>query len=184
MGKSSSKNTKPNSEIGKIIQCPYCLQVMNEHVTYQDMDKHMKDCKILQNKKCLEIKRENDNRLNTPILIPYEIMDKILKEHNYPYTSNYQNNNDFDSNIRNFKNKINKLKKDWRIGSESIEISRENLIKDSMSKLNTVDIYKELKINFKGETNYDAGGIIREWLTILSKELSKEHYSKFINNIK
>ena len=40
-----------------------------------------------------------------------------------------------------------------------------------MKQIKKVDLYKELKINFVGEVSYDAGGILREWFTILFQNL-------------
>ena len=49
-----------------------------------------------------------------------------------------------------------------------------------MKQINKVDLYKELKINFVGEVSYDAGGILREWFTILFQNLEGEHLNLFI----
>ena len=49
-----------------------------------------------------------------------------------------------------------------------------------MKQINKVDLYKELKINFIGEVSYDAGGILREWFTILFQNLEGEHLNLFI----
>ena len=40
-----------------------------------------------------------------------------------------------------------------------------------MVQLSILNLYKELKIIFTGEESNDAGGLIREWLTILFKEI-------------
>jgi len=40
-----------------------------------------------------------------------------------------------------------------------------------VKQFSKINIYKELKINFKGEVSHDAGGIIREWFTIIFKEI-------------
>ena len=34
-----------------------------------------------------------------------------------------------------------------------------------MSQIKDINLKKELKINFKGEVSYDAGGIMREFFT-------------------
>lgn len=36
-----------------------------------------------------------------------------------------------------------------------------------MQQFDTINLFKELKIIFIGEESHDAGGLIREWLTIL-----------------
>lgn len=72
------------------------------------------------------------------------------------------------------------LKVDWRDGSESLIIDRENILSQSIQQINKIDIYKELKINFKGEISNDAGGLIREWFTVIFKEIQSEHLSNIL----
>ena len=49
-----------------------------------------------------------------------------------------------------------------------------------MKQIKKIDLFKELKINFIGEVSYDAGGILREWFTILFQNLEGEHLNLFI----
>jgi hypothetical protein len=37
---------------------------------------------------------------------------------------------------------------------------------------------REPHINFKGEVSHDAGGIIREWFTIIFQEMQSDKLSK------
>ncbi len=85
----------------------------------------------------------------------------------------------FNSKLKVFKNKINNLKYDWIEGFNSINIERENILEDSLKQLKEINLYKELKINFLGEISYDAGGIIREWFTILFKKLLSPELNLF-----
>ena len=78
-----------------------------------------------------------------------------------------------------FKINIQKLKIDWREGSDFITINRDNIIESSIDELSKVNIYKEIKVRFKGEEDGDAGGMIREWLTLLFKELQKSENKLF-----
>ena len=48
-----------------------------------------------------------------------------------------------------------------------------------MKQIKKVDLYKELKINFIGEVSYDAGGILREWFTVLFQNLEGEKLNLF-----
>ena len=48
-----------------------------------------------------------------------------------------------------------------------------------MKQIKKVDLYKELKINFVGEVSYDAGGILREWFTVLFQNLEGEKLNLF-----
>ena len=61
----------------------------------------------------------------------------------------------------------------------SLSISRDNTLNESMEGINFVDLLKELKIDFKGEVSYDAGGIIREWFMVIINELESNELGVF-----
>ena len=65
--------------------------------------------------------------------------------------------------------------------AKSILLLRLNKIVN-IYQIQNVNIYKEWKINFIGEINYDAGGIMREWYTILFKALEKDSLKLFIKS--
>ena len=58
-------------------------------------------------------------------------------------------------------------------------MSREDAISDSMENFNVFNLKKELKVNFKNETTEDAGGMVREWFTVIMKELLNENLGIF-----
>ncbi len=66
---------------------------------------------------------------------------------------------------------IQNLKVDWSKGAETINVERDKIIEQSLEQFKYINLFKELKINFKGEESHDAGGLIREWLTVLFKAL-------------
>ena len=72
------------------------------------------------------------------------------------------------------------MKKHWENGFEEIVVDRDKILKESMKKFKKIDPYKELKIGFKGEVNNDAGGLIREWLTVLFSTLLDPKEKLFI----
>ena len=78
-----------------------------------------------------------------------------------------------------FKVNLQQLKIDWRQGSDFITINRDKIIESSMEELSKVNIYKEIKVRFKGEEEGDAGGMIREWLTLLFQEFQKSENKLF-----
>jgi len=84
----------------------------------------------------------------------------------------------FEEKLIHFKKHLNNLKVDWRDGYCTLELDRDLFLKQSVAQFNNIDPYKELHINFKGEISHDAGGIIREWFTIIFKELQKTSLSK------
>ena len=55
-----------------------------------------------------------------------------------------------------------------------IVVQRENALKDSMQQFMTIDdfsLHKEIKILFINEEAQDAGGLIREWFSVLMEQL-------------
>ena len=78
-----------------------------------------------------------------------------------------------------FKNNLQKLKIDWTEGPNFININRDKLIESSIEELSKVNLYREIKVKFKGEEEGDAGGIMREWLTSIFKEFQKPENKLF-----
>ena len=95
--------------------------------------------------------------------------------------SNNLNNNQlsFDQKVTNLRKYIDSHKVSWTEGCETLSISRDNVLKESIEKINFVDLLKELKIDFKGEVSYDAGGIIREWFMVIINELESNELGVF-----
>lgn len=84
----------------------------------------------------------------------------------------------FEDKLKKLRNNLVIRKVDWREAYCVIEINRENATEESLKEFDTIDPYKELQIKFKGEVSYDAGGIIREWFTVLIKDLESQRRSK------
>ncbi len=77
----------------------------------------------------------------------------------------------FEEKLESFRSYVKNLKVDWREGFCTIEIDREDNFRQSMIQFEKIDPYKELKINFRGEISHDAGGLSREWYSIIFKYL-------------
>ena len=82
-------------------------------------------------------------------------------------------------NPSKIKDYIKKYKIDWSEGCDNIDLSRENCLEESIEKIEFVDLWRELKISFNGEISSDAGGLYREWFTILIEELEKKEMKLF-----
>ena len=83
------------------------------------------------------------------------------------------------TNPSKIKDYIKKHKIDWSEGCDTIDLSRDNCLEESIEKIEFVDIWRELKITFNGEIASDAGGLYREWFTILIEELEKKEMKLF-----
>ena len=69
---------------------------------------------------------------------------------------------------------ISKKKIDFINGAEKLNINREKVLENSLEQFEKINPFKELKIIFMGEESHDAGGLIREWLTILFNKILDE----------
>jgi len=66
--------------------------------------------------------------------------------------------------------------------SITLVIERQNVLRDSFEQFRTTDdfdLHKELKIFYVGEVAQDAGGIMREWITELTKSLFSDTVGLF-----
>jgi len=65
-----------------------------------------------------------------------------------------------------------------------VQVRRDHLIQDSLDQIQIalrdgVDMKKQLKVKFVGEAGVDAGGLRKEWLFLLVKELFDPKYGMF-----
>jgi E3 ubiquitin-protein ligase HUWE1 len=74
---------------------------------------------------------------------------------------------------------ISKKKIDFINGAEKLKINRDKVLEDSMEQFKSINLFKELKIIFVGEESHDAGGLIREWLTILFQKILDSNTGMF-----
>ena len=111
-------------------------------------------------------------------IIPEQI---YLPNHiNIDLNNIYVNDMSFVQKVNFFRNAMKQIKIPWTEGHDAIAISnRDNIIQDSMKEFDKINIYKELKIYYNGEVNQDAGGLIREWITILFKKLQSPEEELF-----
>jgi hypothetical protein len=100
--------------------------------------------------------------------------NKTISDLNSAYLKDFP----FKEKLTQFKKRIQSLKVDWREGACTLNLDRDDILSQSMKQFDQINPYKELKINFKGEVSHDAGGLIREWYTVIFKELQKESQGK------
>ena len=167
-----------NSKIKDYITCPFCQKVFDNNFNYNQLNSHLQECGI----------NFSGNFQNNEIYSPREDINfnKIIFEdiNNYNNNINYidKKNVNFELIIGELRSEILKRKISWEEGCCTIVLNRENLLEESISQTKEIDIYKEWKINFIGETNYDAGGIMREWFTTLFKKLEGENLKLFVKS--
>ena len=167
------------SNLEEEIMCPYCSKIFGKTYNYNELNIHLQECGIIyaQNHKNSEVYTPNeDEDLNQLIF-----NDIKIYKNNINYNNNYKNI-DFESKIEELHSEILKRKISWEEGSCPIILNRWNFLEESINIIKDIDIYKEWKINFVGETNYDAGGIMREWLTTLFKTMEGDNLKLFVQS--
>ena len=166
------------NEIGDYVICPLCHNSFPSETSFKNFNHHLQTC----GKEFLAINATSDIYLpNEDTIMNNELFERIFqyKKKKKINIKNKQNEL-FEMKLFKFKEEIKKKKISWENGYCQIDINRKNYVVESMKQINKVDLYKELKINFVGEVSYDAGGILREWFTILFQNLEGEHLNLFI----
>ena len=182
MGEKHSKEKKKYQKIKKKnkehktldqIKCPFCFKIF-DGTKISIFNQHIKKCVISK------IDKEKSCELYPPSL---DItLNKLIFKNILEYEKN-EPNNYIDKTIEK---KINDLKMDITEkklldeGSIRICLNRETLLKDTLIKTENIDLFKEWKINFSGELSIDAGGILREFFTIIFEILEGEQLKLFI----
>jgi len=78
---------------------------------------------------------------------------------------------DFDNKRAYFRNELRKLHKHHTL---KVSVNRNNIFVDSYAQLankSPEDMLGRLRVTFRGEPAVDAGGVTREWYTVLSKAM-------------
>ena len=170
------KNNNINSLINEQLKCPFCNKIFISTTTIQEFNIHIKNCGLTSTqieKACELFPPSLDIELNAKIFInskKYIILNNLLP----------LKQKSFEEKISKLKSEIKGKKISWEEGCCQLNLTRNNLLKDSMSQIKNINLKKELKINFKGEVSYDAGGIMREWFTTVFQTLEADKLKLFI----
>ena len=166
MGSKGSK-AAVNDIIGHERTCPTCDKVFPSHTKVKALNEHIINC-------------AHDTYSKTEISEDYKFDndDDIFNYFSYS-SSNSSRNKTFESKVKEIRSYINNHKISWEQGCDTLKINRENALKESMEKINRVNLLKEVKIDFIGEVSYDAGGILREWFMVLIQELESKEMNLF-----
>ncbi len=120
------------------------------------------------------ILRQTSNNLSDE---PYSVLVDFTRLHTHIL--------DFDVKRRYFRQELDKLKDSIRGDDLAVHVRRTNVFDDSFRELNrrSIDDWKHrFYIVFEGEEGQDAGGLLREWYMIISKEIFNPGYALFMIN--
>ena len=165
-----------NSLINEQLECPFCKKLFVNTTTIQEFNIHIKNCGLtspLISKACELYPPSQDYELNSKIYINSKKYIPITK-------SKFSIQETLEDKITKLKSEIKSKKISWEEGFCQLNLTRNNLLKESMAQIKNVNLKKELKINFKGEVSYDAGGIMREWFTTIFQTLEADKLKLFI----
>ena len=165
-----------NSLINEQLECPFCKKLFVSTTTIQEFNIHIKHCGLtspLISKACELYPPSQDYELNSKIYINGKKYIPITK-------SKFSIQETLEDKITKLKSEIKSKKISWEEGFCQLNLTRNNLLKESMAQIQNVNLKKELKINFKGEVSYDAGGIMREWFTTIFQTLEADKLKLFI----
>ena len=162
--------------INEQLKCPFCNKLFKSSTTIQVFNKHIRLCGLtstLINKACELYPPSLDYELNSKIFINSKKYIPLIKSENSIQKT-------LEEKILKLKSEINNKKISWEEGYCQLNLTRNNLLKESMEQIKEINLKKELKINFKGEISYDAGGIMREFFTTIFQTLEADKLKLFI----
>nr|XP_039271692.1 E3 ubiquitin-protein ligase HUWE1-like isoform X2 [Styela clava] len=119
------------------------------------------------------------------------ILNQILRQSNVPLTEgpfsvlvNHTKVLDFDVKRQHFRQELERLEENSmsRRDDIAIRVRRQHVFEDSFRELHRKskeELKSRLYIVFEGEEGQDAGGLLREWYLIISKEIFNPMYALF-----
>ena len=66
------------------------------------------------------------------------------------------------------------------MGSDRLSVQMNNVLNSSLSSIGKCNLHKEVKVDFEGDIVLDAGGLLREWLVLLFKEITNPQLGLFL----
>ncbi|CAD8156549.1 unnamed protein product [Paramecium octaurelia] len=183
MGNRSSNNS--NQKIGSEAKCPNCDRKFGPSTTYNLLNTHIDQC--LQN-------QQQVNNLGFQMPQPQvQFGDNYIwvKQNNQWKRIQSQVNGGQIQNLsvqdiknRSFPEKqmwfnlqLEKFRIPWQLGSDKLNVNYNDLLQSSLISARNVNLYKEVKVVFQNDKVQDAGGLLREWLTLIFKEMCKDIFT-------
>jgi len=169
-------------------KCPIC-KLMFTYTTqyYKNLyNQHIKRCRPYSQRLTIQNYYSNSNlpAINRPIRVNAynqglnNVLDAFGLE-TKKILPRGKKDGTFEEKVDYLRYDISKKKIDFTNGAEKLSINREKVLENSMEQFKTINLFKELKILFLGEESQDAGGLIREWLTILFNKILDEETGLF-----
>ena len=108
-----------------------------------------------------------------------------LSEGPFDILTDYTSILDFDVKRKYFRHELDRLKEHIRGEDRAVHVRRQNVFEDSYRELNRrspEDWKHRFYIVFDGEEGQDAGGLLREWYSIIARSMFDPNYALFMIN--
>ncbi|GLD94206.1 hypothetical protein PINS_up002817 [Pythium insidiosum] len=105
-----------------------------------------------------------------------ELIMNLERVHNLP----------FPDKLRWFSTEIHRLWLPWESGHVEMVIRRDHIVEDSFRAVHAMKPYQlrqRWRVSFAGEPALDAGGVMREWFTLLFAELFDPSFGLFVSTV-
>jgi E3 ubiquitin ligase SMURF1/2/E3 ubiquitin-protein ligase NEDD4 len=123
-----------------------------------------------------------DNQTDTAALISYSQVDHMLPEI-LPQDLQAAAALPFNDKCIWFMELIASLQRPWAEGHIRLEVHRNSLLEESFDQFmgitRSIDLHRWMRVQFIGELGIDAGGLEREWFTLLCEELFSQERGLF-----
>ena len=181
----SSSSMKVTSHLQETIQCPFCNTIFDKAYTFKQVNAHLKSCGFecfSTDEVCDLYTGNNDNTEPNENFLYLRIQNYVTNKSKFFTIPPSNKANAFENKVVELKSEISQRKISWQEGCCQLNLTRQNFLYQSMEQIEQINIFKELKINFKGEVSYDAGGLLREWFTIVFESLLNKNRQLFLGN--
>lgn len=108
-----------------------------------------------------------------------------LSEGPFHILTDYTSILDFDVKRKYFRHELDRLKENIRGEDLAVHVRRSNVFEDSfreLSRRSSEDWKHRFYIVFDGEEGQDAGGLLREWYSIIARSMFDPNYALFMIN--
>ncbi|CAK71950.1 unnamed protein product (macronuclear) [Paramecium tetraurelia] len=183
MGNRSSNNS--NQKIGSEAKCPNCDRKFGPSTTYNSLNTHIDLC--LQNQ--LQINNVGFQMPQPQVQLGDNYIwvkqnnqwKRIQSQVNGGQIQNLSvqdiKNRSFPEKQMWFNLQLEKFRIPWQLGSDKLNVNYNDLLQSSLTSARNVNVYKEVKVVFQNDKVQDAGGLLREWLTLIFKEMCKDIFT-------
>jgi E3 ubiquitin-protein ligase HUWE1 len=192
------KRRNGNTRIGSGMNCPKCGIFFHGNTSYNTVNHHLDNCLVSHdfnlingnlihtdvNNGAMIISNKNVNMNDNFVWVKKLSEDGDMKWEKEQILKTYADDalkimNQtkaktlcFEDKQRWFRLQIEKHRISWTYGADNLVISKTNILQHSMERIKNCNLYKEVKIAFEEEKKVqDAGGLLREWIHLLMKEL-------------